>query len=420
MSRVIQRSGLVLMALIVALLLAELGLRLLAPIPAQHLLPFAYRHDALRSIAGGDSYIRFDAELGWTTARASVHQDGGVVYRTNQGGLRADKEYSIEPLPAVRRLAAFGDSFTHCDEVEFSDCWTSELERDWPGTEVLNFGVPGYSPDQAWLRYRRERRAYRPCAVLIGYMVENINRVVTRFFPFYQPETGIVLGKPRFLLDGDGLALLPNPATTPEPLDDPRWAEAALGPRDRWYFPGTFVANPLDAFHLVRVVRTAAYHRHVRGLDGFDTRFLRAYGSGAAWGGMGTLEAFDEQLARAYRGDQEAYRVAERVLIGFARDVLQDGATPVVIVFGRRQEAVSVRREQGKMYASLLDSLAREHVATIDVTDRLARESRRVGMEQLFGSSGHYTRAVNQIVGSELARELPRLTSPTCAADPDR
>ena len=249
-------------------------------------------------------------------------------------------------------------------------------------------------------------------------MVENINRVVTRFFPFYQPETGIVLGKPRFLLDGEDLSLLPNPATSLDLLDDPRWAERALGPHDRWYFPGLFVANPLDALHLVRVVRTAAYHRHARGLKGFDTRFLRAYGSGAAWGGMGDLEAFDDQLARAYQPDQEAYRVAERVLIGFARDVRRDGATPVVVVFGRRQEAVAVRRQQGKIYASLLDSLAREGIATIDVSEPLARESRRVGMEQLFGSLGHYTPQINQIVGAELARTLPDLTAPTCGADP--
>ena len=150
------RAALVLAGVVLGALLVELGLRLASPVPAQNLLPFAYRHEALRRIAGGEVYIEFDAQLGWVTPAARERADGGVVYRTNRAGLRADRDYAPDPSPTVRRVAAFGDSFTHCDEVNYPDCWTAELERAWSGTEVLNFGVPGYSPDQAWLRYQRE------------------------------------------------------------------------------------------------------------------------------------------------------------------------------------------------------------------------------------------------------------------------
>jgi len=159
----------------------------------------------------------------------------------------------------VRRLAAFGDSFVRCYEVNSADCWTTGLEQAWPGTQVLNFGMPVYGPDQVWLRYRRDGREFHPCGVLIGYMIENIQRVVNRFRAFYQPSTDFLLGKPRFVLDGDGLRLLPNPASSPWQLEDPRWVEETFGPQDAWYFPGMFVANPLDVSHVVRVARTAAY-----------------------------------------------------------------------------------------------------------------------------------------------------------------
>jgi len=71
--------------------------------------------------------------------------------------------------------------------VAYADCWTSGLEHAWPGSEVLNFGAPDYGHDQAWLRYERDGRAYRPCVVLMGYMVDSISRVVSRFRPFQSP-----------------------------------------------------------------------------------------------------------------------------------------------------------------------------------------------------------------------------------------
>src|SRR5207249_3786660 len=113
------------------------------------------------------------------------------------------------PSPGVRRILAYGDSFTHCEDVEIQDCWTSRLEQLLPGTEILNLGVNGYAPDQAWLRYRRDGAAWRPCAVLIGSMVENINRVVNRFRPFYSPTVELPLAKPRFVVEQGRPVLLP-------------------------------------------------------------------------------------------------------------------------------------------------------------------------------------------------------------------
>jgi hypothetical protein len=412
------RLALSLAGLLLGLIVLEVGLRIAAPVRSEDLLPFRYHSDDLARIVAGDSYLRFDRELGWSPRPATERAENGAVYRTNEAGLRADREYTLATPPGVRRIAAFGDSFTHCDEVNNPDCWAAVLEREWKGSEVLNFGVPAFGPDQAWLRYQRDGRRYQPCGVLIGYMVENINRTVNRFFPFYQPFAGTVLSKPRFVLDGDGLALLPNPAEAPEMLLDPAWVEKTLGPRDRWYVPGQFVPQPLDVLWTYRVARTAAYHRQALGLEGLDPRFLRAYGTGGGWNGMGDMEGFDDQLGRAYRSDGESFQVASRVLISFARQVQQDGATPVVLVFGRRQEVVAARHGERKLYAPLLEALARVGVPTIDLSDRLAREADRRGMEQLFGSRGHYSPEVNQVVARELARQLPGLLAPTCGAGP--
>src|SRR5262245_22954537 len=61
------RFGLVILGLLVALLVAEIGLRLVKPASAWARLPFSYDLRALALARAGQSYVRFDADLGWTT-----------------------------------------------------------------------------------------------------------------------------------------------------------------------------------------------------------------------------------------------------------------------------------------------------------------------------------------------------------------
>lgn len=317
-----------------------------------------------------------------------------MLFRSSAGGFRAAREYAVEPPSGGRRIAAFGDSFVHCDEVNVEDCWTSRLEASWPGAEVLNFGIPGGAPDQGWLRYQRDGRQYQPCAVLIGFQVENVNRVVNRYRPFYAPGSGLAFSKPRFVLASNGLRLLPNPADSPLTLNDPHWVEQHLGPDDYWYYPGTFAPQPLDDLILTRLTRTALYNEHRQRLKG-PVDETHPNGS-------------------AYQPDDERFQVSGRVLIQFARDVQAAGATPVVLVFGQKAEVISARRRAPKEYQPLLDWLESERVETIDVTDTLAREANRNGVDPLFARGGHYSRRGNDVVGRALASSLPERVSRTC------
>src|SRR5215208_4377511 len=237
--------------LVAVVLLIEAGLRFAPPIPTDTLLPFPSNSDRVEQIVAGDTYLRFDGYLGWAPAPNFVRRSSGQVFRTNSVGMRAEREYPFDAPAGVARIAAFGDSFTYCAEVTQDACWVPQLESAWPGTEILNYGVIGYGPDQAWLRYQRDGRSYSPCAVLIGYFVEDIDRVVNRFRPFIDPNDSVVLSKPRFLLDGEGLKLLPNPTTDPRQLGDPGYVERVLGPHDAWFFPGTFTGDPFDNLGLV-------------------------------------------------------------------------------------------------------------------------------------------------------------------------
>ena len=385
------RLGIVLLGVGLALGLAELYLRLALPTSPAVRLPMSYDLEALDLIARGEAYLAFDAELGWQPRPAADARIDGSRYTHNQAGLRAPREYAPSPGPGIRRFAAFGDSFTYCQEVSIGNCWTEQLAEELPATEVLNYGVPGYAPDQAWLRYRRLGASTSPCAVLIGHMVENVNRVVNRFRPFYEPKTGIPLGKPRFGLDGDQLRLLGTGAEGAEQFRDPRWVETQLGPHDAWYYPGTFVANPLDGLFLSRLTRTAFYQTGDRH-DGMEWT--------PAW------------AARMYRPGSEPFEVLLGVLSGFAADVRAAGASPVVLIFPSKDEVEAARDGHARTHQPLVDALARLDVATVDLTDSLGRFARSNDISRVF--QGHYTRFANARIARTLADQLPALTSRTC------
>jgi hypothetical protein len=387
---IIARFGLGLMGLVLGLLLVEGALRLVQPIPSEQLLPLTFHERRLRRLVKGEAYVTYDQTLGWVTTPGIRQRIGNHLYRHNDDGLRAEREYALAPPSGVRRIAAFGDSFTYCHEVNFQYCWTEQVGEAWPVTEVLNFGVPGYGPDQAWLRYQREGQTYAPCAVTIGYMVENINRVVNRYRPSLVPITDLLATKPRFILDGDALALLPNPASSPDLLADRHWVEQAASAHDRWYFPNAFVESPLDVFELGRVVRTATY-RYQHGDPDVD------------------------RMRQAYHHEDEAFQIVGRVLIGFARQVERDGSTPVVVFFSQASEISSALDGHRPVHEPLLQWLARENVPTIDVTPDLVAEAGRSELSAIV--EHHYTPLGNRVVAQALARQLPDQISGTCGGE---
>lgn len=91
-------------------------------------------------------YMDFSAGLGWTV-KPGARSD---VYATNSQGLRNSREFLPGPPQGMVRLASFGDSFTHGDDVNNEETWQEILMKDHPQIEALNFGVPGYGADQAF------------------------------------------------------------------------------------------------------------------------------------------------------------------------------------------------------------------------------------------------------------------------------
>ncbi len=209
-------------------------------------------------LEGFERYITYSAQLGWTVKP----NEAGTLYHSNSQGVRSHREYTPKPAPHVTRIATFGDSFTHSDGVHNHETWQAALSRLDERLEVINFGVPSFGMDQAFLRFQRDGHVYRSHIVFIGFMTENIFRHVNRYRPFYSPKTGLPLSKPRFVIENQALTLIQNPIATRDSyqglLDHPAHLLPQLGLND-FYYQHKYHQGLFDFLPSIRYIKVISY-----------------------------------------------------------------------------------------------------------------------------------------------------------------
>ncbi|MBU0468946.1 MAG: hypothetical protein KKD07_08340 [Candidatus Omnitrophica bacterium] len=76
-------------------------------------------------------------------------------WQSNNVGARYRRDVSSEIPQGYKRILVFGESFTHCRGVPQEETWPHFMEQGLERTEVLNFGVNGYSMTQSYLRFQQ-------------------------------------------------------------------------------------------------------------------------------------------------------------------------------------------------------------------------------------------------------------------------
>jgi len=137
----------------------------------------------------------FDPVLGWTLKPdTDVFSYAGF----DSAGARRDSL-----ADSVLKIFAYGDSFTFGEDVANDQTWPHHFGRRM-GTRVQNFGVPGYGPDQAVLRFKRHLEAEQiPDIAVLGVLSENIARVVNVYRHYYVTTSEHMAFKPVILADGE-------------------------------------------------------------------------------------------------------------------------------------------------------------------------------------------------------------------------
>lgn len=335
-----------------------------------------HRNILNRLLNGESTYMEFDPVLGWTNKSNGEIQSNcsSGIMKSNSSGIRSDREYDLIPPEGVLRIAAFGDSFTHCEDVDNDDTWEALMESSTTGLEVLNFGVAGYGLDQAYLRYLKDGVKYEPDVVFIGFMTEDILRHTNNFRPFFNRSTGVPLSKPRYRIKDGGLVLIPNPISSLEDyrklLDDTSAFLNNLGHGDYYYSRG-YKSGLYDISPTVRLIKLAAAEIR-RGIERNDNHFDRK---------------------------SESYFITIRIFDAVYNDAIKNNSIPVILIFPRHEDIAQYKNFHTKKYSPLLAYFESKGYRYVDLMDALSDFE---GDKEWNDRCGHYSPYENRLVAEHL------------------
>lgn len=326
-------------------------------------------------------YIAHDPVLGW-----SIKPNGtSELYQANSQGIRSDREYDLKNPIHHTRIATYGDSFVHCDEVKNSETWQHYLQNYDSPIQVINFGTPGYGTDQAYLRYSTKGKKYNSDIVIIGFMSENPRRNVNIFRPFYVPNSEIPLAKPRYDVVDGKLQLMDNPMASlddyQELLDHPKKVLNRLRKYDKYHRFGEKKSwkDLLLIFHLFDDLKSA-YRRPPEKMikDG------------------------------SYNPDTDYYIVTTALLQQFHQDVKDSGATPLVVILPNKADLMRWKLYKNKIHASFLEFMDDQGIQYLDMTEEFYNDKEVTYINLLFMPGGHYSPLANQFVAKYIHRYLDK------------
>ena len=184
MKQKIAKSLVILTSLVFALIICEVGLRLLG--------------------VGYPDFFEADPFLGGKLRpgiKGYYLKEGGGYVRINSDGMR-DREHALQHPPNTLRIAVLGDSFAEAMQVNQDQTFWSIMEKKLQGcpqlqgrgVEMLNFGEAGFSVSQELLSLRHRAWKYSPDVVLLALFTDDICRNIPGsmydFNPYFILEDG--------------------------------------------------------------------------------------------------------------------------------------------------------------------------------------------------------------------------------------
>jgi hypothetical protein len=349
----------------------ETGVRMFGPVA---LLP--YRPEPQPAYASWEraqrsTYLVPDPQLGW-----SIKPNGrSSEWTATAEGLRgAPGGAASAAVPAGKmRVSVYGDSFVHGDGVALEDTWAVQLEGLRADLEVLNFGVPAYGTDQAFLRFRRDGRRFAAHAHILCIWPEDLvrNLSVARFY--LAPGGNLSSSKPRFVLGpGGALELVNSPVLPREEFLDSLLQKrvAPVLALDYWY------REHEQRFPLY-------YHLHT----------LRA--------ALSVHHAYQRRETRQrlyFDREGEALRLALAMAGAFRDEVQALGARAYVALIPMRE----LLPAQASGAFPLAELLRAREIPVLDFAPAFASQSSNA----LFLPDGHLTALGNRLIAEQIAREL--------------
>ena len=331
------------------------------------------------------SYTHYDPDLGWAVRPNSQSANG--LYYSNSAGVRTSstrQETPLKPLPGTLRIAIFGDSFTHGDDVPYKESWGAVLEKimnvKGHRVEVINLGGQGYAIDQAFLRWRKHGKPLHPHLVIFGFQNSNIKRSMNLIRLLYSPDTGVIFSKPRFILRNDKLQLINVPTASPEDLLSifKNFQNWEFKDHEFFFQKANYEDSPLYWSRLASFIITGVSVKFSPRRKGYDF-FAR---------------------------DSMSRKVVWRIIQEFKREVEENGGRFMIVHLPTKKPIKRLRNGRELKYQDLLEELQTTY-ELIDPSPEFIRQADVSSPDDLFSDrSSHYSKVGNQIVAEAIANAL--------------
>ena len=345
-----------------------------------------------------DGYARqsFDPELGWVrrpnTAGRDVTDAGPVTFHIDERGCRSNPGFTGRPSD----IAVFGDSYAFCRLTGDDQTFPSQLS-ELLGTNVLNFGVGNYGLDQAVLRLERELPALEARFVVMAVVPETMARIHSCWKHYF--EYGNTLAwKPRFVLEGDRLVLIPSAVQRAADLMHYQRDLARIRALDPFY-SSKFRRDVFGFPHLWHLLRRFSRHGPI----------LRQLLRGRITGDRAAARrrAFAVVMQENIRATAELYeRPAGRDLLRalverFAGVCRRAGKTPLLVVLPQPIDLAWAER-RADYYGAFWASLG-ERCPVLDLTRRFLDQPRRADLYVGGALGPHVSAEGNRLIAEILA-----------------
>ena len=341
----------------------------------------------------------FDSDLGWVrrpnSSGIEKGKKGKITFHIDSLGSRRN---SLEKSPPT--IAAFGDSYAFCRQVEDDETWESQLAQQ-KGFGVMNFGVGNYGVDQALLRYQSMSLPNTVQVVVMAFVPETICRIQS-YWKHYLEFGNTFAFKPRFILDSnDNLILLNNPIRNNEDYLSYQEKLPEIQKGDEFYkkkfrsqqfrFPYIFslMRHPIKQSLLVSALAIRGACR-VLGISSAKIENLP----------FKLVMKNNLRDAHALYKEDKSKKLLSAILLSFRDEAIRRGHTPLIVVVPQLLDLI-LGKGGVIPYQEYFDSLAKS-LPVIDFTNKFIQTD----FEELYINDqygGHLSVKGNSLVAEEIS-----------------
>lgn len=346
-----------------------------------------------------DGYARqsFDPELGWVrrpcTAGRDVTDRGPVTFHIDERGRRYNPGFGGRPS----EVAVFGDSYAFCRLTADDETFPHRLSA-MLGTNVLNFGVGNYGLDQAVLRLERELPGLGGRFVVMAVVPETMARIHSAWKHYFEYGNTLAF-KPRFVLEGERLVLVPSAIQRAEDLASYQRELGRVRALDPFY-RSKFRRDVLGAPHLWHLARRLPRHGPIL------LHLLRGRLTGDR--AAARRRAFSVIMRENTRAAADLYarpecRALLRALVArFAAACRRARRVPLLVVLPQPVDLEWIER-RGDYYGAFWASLG-ERCSVLDLTRRFLAHPRRSELYVGGALGPHVSAEGNRMIAESLAQ----------------